>query len=434
MVGEHPSSCPDLQELPHLLRAEFGADVVRLALHQEQGSSASPRWFETCEQCLANFRTLERWQEEVGYPDLEVVVQERPRARHLWSELEALPTSRLKRVMGREHLFFAMASKLMAESYQSLAVSPGRGTALADLAVGVAAYLDEADYWAGSVMDLRVRAWAFLGNARRAAGLFRRAEDALATAVSFLPGGTGKPGIRALLFDFLGSLRKDQGRLDEADGALEQAALLYGECGQESLVGKIRLLQGNVAELSGRLDVAVQRFTEAQRMIDPNKDRVLFAHCQHHLVCYLVEVGQLDEALLRLPMARRMWRLLGNHYGLLRLRWAEGRLYQRLGYADEARMAFDEVQSHFQASESLVDCALLKLDQAVLCFEEGDLSAVSPLIGQAHALLSGAGRTVELAALAGLREAVQVKRVTRELIVQVASTIRNATKQSPPPP
>jgi tetratricopeptide (TPR) repeat protein len=429
MVGEHPSSCPDLQELPRLLRAEFGADVVRLALHQKPGPSASQRWFESCEQCLDNFRTLERWQEEMGYPDLEVVVQERPRAQRLWSELESLPTSRLKRVVTLQHVFWGMAAKLLAESREALAVSPGRGIVLAEVAVGITVLLD-GKYPLRHLGDLRLHAWVILGNARRVAGQLRRAEEAFMTAGSLLGSGTGALLTRAAFYDMLGSLCKDQRRFAAADQALAESARLYLRCGRSSLVGKVRLLQGNVAVLGGRPSEAIERFTEAQRLIDPQEDPVLYAHCQHQLVYYLIEEGHFEEATLRLPIIRRLWKRLGNYQNLMKLRWSEGRMFQALGHLDDAQMAFEEVDAGLRSRGAVLDTALLRLDQADVFVEQGDLARVLRLTREAYDLLSQEGIYGEcLTALIRLQQAVEGETVTRKLVTQVSALLRHFQKE-----
>jgi tetratricopeptide (TPR) repeat protein len=426
MLGEHPDGCPDLEDLARLLKTEFGADVLRLALRQHAGTEAAGRWFERCERCAAHLRSLEVWQDELHHPDLEVVARERPLAWRLWSEMESLPSNRLKRAIASHHIFWGMAAKLLMESREALAVSPGRGILLAEMGIGVSTLL-VGGYANASIAGLHLLAWVYLGNARRVAGQLRRADEAFERATDLLALDTGDPMIRGTYFDMLGSLRKDQRRFTAARQSLAKAVLYYQECDRPSLVGKVRLNQGTVAEAEGLLGEAIEHFTEAQRLINPAEEPVLFAHCQHHLVYYLIEVGQFEEAALRLPMARRQWIRLGNHRNLMKLRWAEGRMYQAVGHPEEARMAFHDVRNGLRASDSVFDYALLLLDEASLFVEEKNLGRVLELTRQAYQLLRQEGVQREcIAAVLQLRRAVEEQRVTRELVARAISVIRES--------
>lgn len=110
---------------------------------------------------------------------------------------------------------------------------PATAGRLAGLALTGAEHLDPARHAAPVVEDLRARAWAAQGEARRRQGDFQQAEDALRQAASCLSRGTGDVLVEARLLEFEASLRREQGRTGESAGLFKQAAARYRQIGDQ---------------------------------------------------------------------------------------------------------------------------------------------------------------------------------------------------------
>jgi hypothetical protein len=86
------------------------------------------------------------------------------------------------------------------------------------------------------VEDLKARAWAAAGEARRRQGDLAGAEEALRAAAGCLAHGTGDLLVEARLLELEAALRREQGRGREAAALLKLAAARYRESGEAKLL------------------------------------------------------------------------------------------------------------------------------------------------------------------------------------------------------
>lgn len=417
----HPEKCPSIREIASMLGLEV--ERGRWAGNGALGWQLID-WLESCPVCRERLATLERWQDEVGYPDPLVVVDERNRARALWQDLEEVPIERLKEVLGPPHFFWAMCTLLTEKSRDATAYAPQRAVGLAEAAASLTVFLDPDYYTPQLLADLRARTWAYLGNAQRIAGDLAAADASLDDALGFLARGTRSVATRALIADLLGSLRADQRRFLEADETLQLAATLYEQAGRMHMVGKVHLLLGNVAHRAGDTAGAVVHLTQAQQLIEEGENRFLFATCQHNLVDYLTKAGHFEEAELRVPIVRSLWQELGHYRASLRLRWIEGHIQHGLGNTEGAIAIFREVTWSFERNQSPFDVALVQLDLASLLATEGRLTELEELAQQAFESLSSRGvQRDALRAIGLLRDAAITRTVTVQLLEEVARLV-----------
>lgn len=415
--GYHPESCPSVEEIAVILETGLGEGSRRDALLLE---SHLVDWLSGCVTCRQRLETLQRWQEEVGHPNSVVVVQERNRARELWRELEDLPAERLTEQLGERHFFWAMCSLLVEKSKEALVYSPARSVTLAHAAVSLTVFLDPDYYSPPLLADLRARAWAYLGNAQRVVGDLEASEKSLRDALVFVGRGSGAALTRGTVADLLGSLRVDQRRLLEAVQSLQQAAVLYGTADRPDLVGKVQLLLGNVAGIRGDVSGAILHLTRAQQLLDENRHRFLFAHCQHSLVLFLIKAQQYDEAELRIPRLQSLWSELGHYRHLMKLRWAEGHIQLGKEQLEVALKIFYEVSYSFQNEQNLYDLALVQLDIAQVLVRLGRFRELATVAEEAYSFL--ASRSVHqeaLRALQYIQEAAECETATAGMVQAV---------------
>ncbi len=163
--------------------------------------------------------------------------RERAEAPALAAELLALASERREERLRREPRFqtWGLCELLLTRSLESLD-DPDAAGSLAALAIAGTDRLDPDDHPAAVVADLKARAWAAAGEARRRQGDLAGAEVALRAAAGSLAEGTGDLLVEARLLEFEAALRRGQGRGGEAAALLKLAAARYRESGEAQLL------------------------------------------------------------------------------------------------------------------------------------------------------------------------------------------------------
>ncbi|HEY2290237.1 MAG TPA: hypothetical protein VGM86_05985 [Thermoanaerobaculia bacterium] len=163
--------------------------------------------------------------------------RERAAAPALAAELLALsPAERGERLRrdGRFHTW-GLCELLLARSLEA-GTEPAEAGGLATLALAGAERLDRERHAAPLVEDLKARAWAAAGEARRRQGDLAGAEESLRAAAGCLAHGTGDLLVEARLLEFEAALRRQQRRGGEAAALLKLAAARYRESGEVELL------------------------------------------------------------------------------------------------------------------------------------------------------------------------------------------------------
>lgn len=165
--------------------------------------------------------------------------RERAEAPALAAELLALPPEERGDRLRRDVRFqtWGLCELLLARGLDAGA-APAEAGALATLALAGADRLDRERHAAPVVEDLKARAWAAAGEARRRQGDLAGAEEALRAAAGCLAHGTGDLLVEARLLEFEAALRRGQGRGGEAAALLKLAAARYRESGEVDLLAR----------------------------------------------------------------------------------------------------------------------------------------------------------------------------------------------------
>ena len=161
--------------------------------------------------------------------------RERAEAPGLVAELLSLQPERCVEELQRQARYhtWGVCDLLLARSAE--AADPAESGRLAALTLAGAERLDPAQHASAVVEDLKARAWAAAGDARRRRGELARAEEALRAAAACLAQGTGDLLVDARLLEFEAALRRQQGRIREAAALLKMAAARYRETGEMQL-------------------------------------------------------------------------------------------------------------------------------------------------------------------------------------------------------
>lgn len=329
-----------------------------------------PHFLALCPVCRERHQEILRLQEEMGHWNEEVVVLESREAPELWARLSAQPyAEQVRRIEEDEGLHaWGLCQLLLTRSREAVFDHPALAVDLANLAVKVAAHLGEA-YDPAWVLDLRARAFAYLGNALRVLGELRSAEEAFQRAEQFLAqSGTGNTQVEAEVLDLRSSLRRAQRQLGEALELVSQALALYEESRDSHRIGKALLQKAKILEEMGDLDDAIDLLRHVE--IDPTAEPRLFAYSRCNLGVCLILAGRYLEAELLLPEIQSLLRDAAQPVDLVRLRWIEGNIHLGLGRIGPAEAAFREVQREFLARQMGYDAALVSLDLAALYAQE----------------------------------------------------------------
>lgn len=382
-----------------------------------------------CTVCRKRYEEILRLQRDIEHWDERVAVFEGLQAPELVERMMGLPFDEQLSLVCDDESFhtWGACQLLLRKSREAAFEDPARSVNLAELGLKVAYNLDDAydPHW---VLDLRAKACAYLGNARRVLGELRSADTAFRDAHEHLDRSmTGNERVRAEVIDLEASLRREQRRFDSALSLLDEAVDLYLEMDDRHRQGRSLISKAKVLEEMGNLEAAIDLLPRALGMIDPEQDPSLDTYGRYNLVGCLVMAARFDEAQRLLPEVRSLFERLSRPLELVRLRWAEGAIAAGIGRMDEAEQIYRDVQQNFLRLGLAYDAALVSLDLALLYSDQGrneDLRQLS-----AEILPVFEARDVQREALAAMllfHRAVEEERLTSELLQQLIAALRRS--------
>ncbi|KAB2966759.1 MAG: hypothetical protein F9K18_05160 [Thermoanaerobaculia bacterium] len=351
------------------------------------------------------------------------IEHERESAREHLRSFRTHPVARQWTLVRNSRRFdtWSFCAGLIEASFESIYDDPRRARELAEMALEISERLDPAPYGERAVFDLRGRARAHLGNARRALGDLAGAEDNLRQARALLEEGTGDPLDEAELLYYEASLLRARRELDAALRKARRSARLYRELGDRHLEGRSRVNEGQIQILRGEIERAGKAYREALELIEPQRDRHLFLAVRHNLTWWLMESGKGAAALEQLESFRGDYQALGDRSAALRLRWLEGRILHRLGRAEEAVAALAEAIEGFAASELPYEVANTSLDLALIHAERGRFGEVRRVAAETLVLFRSLGVEREaIAAWLVFQQAAEAEAITLALIERLS--------------
>lgn len=414
--------------VPHAISLELYAKLLTgTASPEEITRFVAPHLRELCPSCQTWHERLQGIKNELGYFDEMVALLESETAPELARFLEGLPPMEQLRAAETDESFhtWGLAVHLLQQSRDACLSDARRATELAILAVRIALVLPADSYHPDWVQDLQARAFASLANALKVAGELTAADLAFVDAERRFSGHN--PPVEADLLIVKSSLRREQGRFPEALEAAEAALKLYQDRSDRRGILICRLLEAKVHEetldWASACGVLQQAETEAGLADEPR----LFAAVQMNLVHYLVEAGRYDEAIERLPEAKKLLATHGQGTDHLHLRWAEALLLEGLGRIEEAETELRALQQEFLDRRIPVDALLVSLDLAVALFQSGKAEVLSTLAAELLPIFESRGLTTQAIvayALVQLQRAVEGRTFTTQLAAELAKRVR----------
>ena len=355
--------------------------------------------------------------------------RERSEAPGLLAELAAHSPEQCEILLGNGHRFhrWGLAELLVERSLEESIRVPERGEHLARLALRVADLVEEDLYGAARLEDLRARAWAHVGNARRIRSDLRGAQRAFERAWEHLQEGTQDLFERAIVSDLQASLLRDQRRFSEASRLLGRAISMFLELGERHRAGRSLVNRATVCHHAGSPESGIPLLQRALELIEPAQESRLLLIARHNLVFYLASSGRFLEARRAYREALPLYRDFPDAWTQNRRRWVQGKIALGLGQPEQAEALFLAARDGFLAEEIPYDTALVSLELAVLYAREGRTAELKRLAAEMMPIF--ASRQIHreaLAALAFFRQAVESEHAGVEAVTRVSEYLRKA--------
>jgi tetratricopeptide (TPR) repeat protein len=417
-VLDHLIQCPACQQQVRAMRHRYPGPVTK-KLAEVLGWSGDPdRYSKPIQQ-----------SEDVAQSYLVVLKEERAAAPGLYVELSKHPPEQRELLLKNSSRFhtWGVFELLVERSLETTPNDPAYGEELGLLALRLSESLDTGRYGTGLIEDLRARAWAHVGNARRVRSNLQGAEEAFAAAYQHLKKGTKDSVERATLLDLEASLRRAQRRFDQALKLLRRAVTLFKENGQQHRAGRSLVNMSTVHHYEGHPERGIPMLYQALDLIDPEQEPRLLLCAKHNLADYLSSAGSFLEAQKIYRKTRPLYRSFPDAWTQNRRKWVKGKIVRGLGQADQAESLFLAARDGFIAEGIPYDTALVSLELATLYAEQRRTADLKKLAGEMVPIFSSLNIHREaLAALAYLKQVAEAERASLELVRSVADYLRRA--------
>jgi tetratricopeptide (TPR) repeat protein len=398
--------------------------------HEEVLREVASHLFQSCLVCRGLRDEIRRLQEESGHwSEVVAVLETRDAPALAMGLLECPQQERLRRAVEDESLHtWGLCQYLLNATQEAVFQDPARAVDMAHLAVRLSAHLSEA-YHPSSILDLRARAYAWLGNARRVLGELNAAQHAFVRAEECLKRNIDADlRVQAEVLGLKASLRLDQRRLDEAMDLVTRSLAFAEESQDQHGMIKALLNKAKIFQVRGDLDLAIALLQENQELLEQS-DSKLYANSRQSLLGFLTLAGRHEEGNQLLPQVRSLLAETGEPTDLLKLRWTEASIAQGLGHPEEAESLYREVQTAFLDLGKGYDAALVSLDLAALLSDQGRTADLKPLAAEILAAFHARGVDREaLACLLLFQQACIEERVTLEMIWELAEMLQRTRR------
>lgn len=362
---------------------------------------------------------------------LVLIASERAAAPELLDDLLRRPAVERGSLVqtGRRFQSLALCDLLLDRSFDAGGHDSAEAIALAQLGIQIADRLDTRYYGSAVVHDMKARAWAYLGNARRIAADFGGAEQALFFAESLAEDGSADPLEEARLLDLKALLLSDQGRFEEAAELLDTVVEIYEDVKDLHRKGRALISKGIYLGCSGRPQLAVELIPQGLELLDGEAEPRLALAARQELAWFLTECGRCDHAQRQLDSCRHGLAAGGDARTELRMEWLESRIAHRSGRWPEAEHRLGGLLVRFTSAGLGYEAAQVMLDLAGLYVETGRRGDVRRLADELlPALLALDIHRQAVAALVTFHQAAAGDRVTPELLRNIAAYLRRARK------
>jgi tetratricopeptide (TPR) repeat protein len=366
-------------------------------------------------------------------PEIEnrvrTLASERVHAPALFVELASYPFEQQVLILRNDRRFrtWGLYELLVERSLESAVRDAAWAEQLGLLALRLADELDDAHYGLELIEDLRARAWAYIGNARRLHSDLRGSAEAFEQSESHLRLGTEDPVERAIVLDLRASLHRARRHFDEAARLLRQAVSLFLRNGHRHRAGRSLVNLSTVLHYAGRPEDAIPVLHRAIELIDPEQEPRLLLCARHNLIDYLASAGRFLEAQALYRESRPLYRDFPDAWAQNRRKWVRGKISRGLGQARLAESLFLAARDGFLAEGIPYDTALVSLELATLYAEQERTEDLKRLAVEMVPIFSSLQIHREaLAALSYLQWAIETEQASLERVARIAAYLQRA--------
>ncbi len=314
-------------------------------------------------------------------------------------------------------------SLLLEEARRAIPGDPAESLSLAEAALVSC----EVTYPTDPDPQIRVPALAVRGNARRALGRLVEADEDLQEAKRLLDRADFDDlAIAAEIDSYIGSLRKDQNRLDDAARHLDRAITLFPLLGDVQKAARDLMQLGNVHHRQGRVDAAVDCSERALELLEASPDDRLRAYAHYNLALFLHSEGEIDRAEEELATHESLISSSGESL-LFRSGWLRARIAWSRGDQGMAERLFRETYRWAGERGIPFDTGLVALELALVLLVRGQTAQVKELALEALKVFAEqnvereARAALELLAAAARRDAL-----TRRVVERTVAALEHA--------
>ncbi len=357
------------------------------------------------------------------------LARERTAAPELFQELTGHAAEQREMLLDNSRRFhtWGLFELLVEKSGETGIGDPVRAEELGLLAVKLSERLDLSYHRADLTQDLRARAWAYIGNARRVRSDLQGSEEAFRLAASHLETGSGEPVEKAVFLDLQASLLRAQRRFEEAVRLLNRAVRIFLHRGERHRAGRSLVNLSTVLNYSGRSEETIPVLHRSLELIDAEEEPRLLLCAWHNLVFVLADLGRFMEAQDLYRKARPLYRRFPDAWTQNRRKWVRGKIARGLGQLGAAESLFRAARDGFVAEGVPYDTALISLELAALYAGQGRTAELRRLAEEMMPIFTSRQIHREaLAALALFRQAAEAEHASLETITRVAAYIRRA--------
>ncbi|HVT16603.1 MAG TPA: hypothetical protein VHQ90_10565 [Thermoanaerobaculia bacterium] len=351
-----------------------------------------------------------------------LILFEKEMAPRLVAELLGAPAAERRRHVheGRRFQTLAVCDLLIEKSFEAGFRDPAQAVSLAELAIVVADHLDGKYYGAAVAFDMKSRAWAFLGNARRIGSDLSGAERALALAESLAEEGSADPLEEARRLDLKASLLSDRGHFVEAAEVLDDVIEIYDDVKDLHRKGRALISKGLFLGYAGLPEQAVELIPQGLSLIDWEHEPRLVLMARHNFAWFLNEGGKPEKALQYIERFRGSYQQFPDFWTDFRLSWLEARIAINLGRHVEAEEKLRELQRCSAEKGLGYEASMVMLNLASLYLKQGRCRDLEELMRE---LLDMRVAPRALAALTAFQEASDSDSVTLAKMGEILSLL-----------
>lgn len=376
---------------------------------------------------------LDRVRLDLGTLESRVRDEERQAEASL-GRLLSVPPAERPRLIDAEARFrtYSLASRVVQRSMEMVHEAPNVALEFAELACGVAAALDPRSYGSTHVRDLQAHAAAVRGNALRVLGDFAAARRLFAEARELLSLGSAESPEGLEVDRLESSLLRDLRDFPRALTLLDRVHEGYLDLGETESATRALYQKGILLDEAGEPTAAIEVLGDAATLAAGGANGLLNLHIRHSLTICLARAGQTGRAAELFASIQGLYRVHFTPLLDARRFWAQGLIELEAGNPAGVLEPLARARGIFESHGYAFDLALVTLDQAAAFAGLGRPEAVRDLAAATYAYLES--REVHpdaLAALAVFQQAAARKRVSRELLRDVAKRVVEASSRRP---